>query len=48
MIDYLTVVEVLAMHADQIKRYGGLVGVRDRGLLEAALYRPQVAAGPRR
>jgi death on curing protein len=39
--DYLTVAEVLAMHADQIKRYGGSQGVRDQGLLEAALYRPQ-------
>lgn len=41
MTDYLTVVEVLAIHADQIERYGGAAGVRDRGLLEAALYRPQ-------
>jgi death-on-curing protein len=35
------VAEVLAMHADQIARYGGSHGVRDHGLLEAALYRPQ-------
>ena len=41
MTDYLTVAEVLAMHADQIERYGGSHGVRDQGLLEAALYRPQ-------
>jgi death on curing protein len=41
MTDYLTVAEVLAMHADQIERYGGSSGVRDQGLLEAALYRPQ-------
>ena len=41
MTDYLTVAEVLAMHTDQIERYGGSQGVRDRGLLEAALYRPQ-------
>ena len=41
MTDYLTVVEVLAIHADQIDRYGGSHGVRDPGLLEAALYRPQ-------
>ena len=41
MTDYLTVVEVLAIHADQIERYGGSHGVRDLGLLEAALYRPQ-------
>ena len=29
------------MHADQIERYGGLAGVRDFGLLESALFRPQ-------
>jgi death-on-curing protein len=41
MNDYLTLPEVLAMHADQIERYGGSQGVRDHGLLESALYRPQ-------
>jgi death-on-curing protein len=41
MTDYLTMAEVLAMHADQIEHYGGSQGVRDHGLLEAALYRPQ-------
>jgi death-on-curing protein len=41
MTDYLTVAEVLAIHADQIERYGGSPGVRDFGLVEAALYRPQ-------
>src|SRR5947209_581511 len=41
MTDYLTVAEVLAMHTDQIERYWGAHGVKDPGLLEAALYRPQ-------
>src|SRR3954462_9209982 len=41
MTDYLTLVEILAMHADQIERYGGSPGIRDEGLLEAAVYRPQ-------
>jgi death on curing protein len=41
MTDYLTMAEVLAMHAGQIERYGGGHGVRDPGLLEAALFRPQ-------
>jgi death-on-curing protein len=41
MRDYLTVAEVLAIHADQIERYGGSPGIRDPGLLEAALFRPQ-------
>jgi hypothetical protein len=36
--DYLTVVEALAIHEDQIQRYGVSAGIRDRGLLEAALF----------
>ena len=39
--DYLTVVEVLAIHDALIRRYGGKSGVRDPGALESALYRPQ-------
>ena len=41
MTDHLTLVEVLAIHADQIENYGGSEGVRDPGLLEATLFRPQ-------
>ena len=41
MTDYLTLLEVLAMHEDQMERYGGANGIRDHGLLESALYRPQ-------
>jgi death on curing protein len=41
MSEFLTFVEVLAIHQDQIERYGGSQGVRDPGQLEAALYRPQ-------
>lgn len=41
MTDYLTVADVLAIHADLIERYGGAPGLRDAGLLEAALFRPQ-------
>lgn len=41
MTDYLTLVEVLAIHENQIVRYGGSAGKRDAGLLEAALFRPQ-------
>ena len=41
MNDHLTLPEVLAIHEDQIMRYGGAQGVRDHGLLESALYRPQ-------
>ena len=47
MTDYVTVVEALAIHADQIERYGGSPGVRDQGLLEGALFRPQTGYYPR-
>jgi len=39
--DYIRVDDILAIHADQIERYGGAEGIRDPGLLEAALFRPQ-------
>lgn len=41
MTDYLTVIEVLAIHHIMIKRYGGSHGIRDMGALEAACFRPQ-------
>ena len=41
MTDYLTAIEILAIHQDQIEKYGGIDGIRDPGLLEAALFRPQ-------
>lgn len=41
MTDYLTVADVLAIHHDQVERYGGSHGLRDPGALQAALYRPQ-------
>ncbi len=39
--DYLTVADVLGIHAVLMQRYGGALGVRDPGALEAALFRPQ-------
>lgn len=40
-ITYLTLEEVLAVHDNQIETYGGSHGIRDLGLLESALARPQ-------
>ncbi|CAN1565505.1 Doc Prophage maintenance system killer protein [Caulobacteraceae bacterium] len=40
-MEYLTLDEVLFIHADQIDRYGGIHGVRDFGLLDSALSRPR-------
>ena len=42
MTIYPTIEEILAMHDDQIARFGGASGVRDMGLIEAALLRPQM------
>lgn len=39
--DWLTVADVLGIHAIQIRRYGGSPGLRDAGALESALFRPQ-------
>lgn len=44
MTEYLTADDVVAIHDDLVSRYGGAPGVRDRGQLEAALYRPQTGA----
>ena len=44
--DYIRVDDILAIHADQIERYGGGDGIRDPGLLEAALFRPQTGYYP--
>ena len=44
--DYIRVEDILAIHADQIERYGGDEGIRDPGLLEAALFRPQTGHYP--
>ena len=38
---YLTVGELLQMHHQQIEEYGGIHGIRDKGLLESAVFRPQ-------
>ena len=42
---FLSLEEVLSLHADQIERYGGSVGVRDMGRLDAARARPGAMFG---
>jgi death-on-curing protein len=39
---YLTVGEVLQIHHQLIDNYGGIRGVRDKRLLESAVFRPQI------
>jgi death on curing protein len=41
MANYLTVAEVYQMQHRLIDRFGGLPGVRDKGAIEAAVFRPQ-------
>lgn len=43
-IKYLSLEQILAAHVALIKRYGGSQGIRDQGLLESALFRPQASA----
>ena len=42
---FLSLDEVLELHADQIYSFGGTPGVRDEGLLESALAQPQATFG---
>ena len=42
---FLSVEDVLAIHQDQIARYGGEVALRDAGLLESAVMQPQASFG---
>ncbi len=42
-IAFLTLADMLEIHADQIALYGGDAGVRDLGLLESALAQPRAS-----
>ena len=42
---FLALEQVLAIHADQITRYGGSTGIRDLGLLQSALAMPCASFG---
>ena len=39
-VRFLSLDEVIAIHERLIEHFGGPEGIRDRGLLESALYRP--------
>lgn len=40
-MEYLTLDDALYIHAEQLRLFGGAEGVRDLGLIESALLRPQ-------
>jgi death-on-curing protein len=42
---FLSLEDVLDMHAELVERYGGSLGVRDMGLLQSALAMPQAGVG---
>jgi death-on-curing protein len=42
-VRFLSLEQVLAIHAEQVRRYGGGLGVRDLGLLKSALAMPQAS-----
>lgn len=40
---YLNPQQVLAIHDRVVRRFGGSIGIRDIGLVESAVYRPQAS-----
>ena len=40
-MDYLTLDDALYIHTEQLRLFGGAKGIRDHGLIESALLRPQ-------
>ncbi len=42
---YLTTDEVILLHEQVIQQSGGASGIRDRGLIESAVYQPQASFG---
>lgn len=45
MIKYLTTEQVLLIHDDMVHKFGGSHGIRDLGLVESAVARPQAGFG---
>ena len=43
--EFLTVADVLELHAEQLHRFGGADGLRDLGLLESAVAQPNAGFG---
>jgi death-on-curing protein len=43
MIEYLTIEQVIELHDEMLKRYGGLHGIRDKNLLWSAIDAPKAA-----
>ena len=44
MTEFLTVDQVIEIHDEMLRRYGGLAGIRDVNLLHSSVFLPQTAA----
>lgn len=44
-VRYLSLPEVLYLHAKSLRRYGGSAGIRDEGALDSAIARPRTSVG---
>lgn len=44
-INFITLDEILAIHDDLVDKYGGSHGIRELGLIESAVGRPQASFG---
>ena len=44
-INYITLEEVIAIHDSMVEEYGGSHGIRDLGLIQSAIARPQSSFG---
>ena len=44
-VRYLTMPEILWLHQESLKEYGGSPGIRDSGMLKSAVVRPQMSVG---
>lgn len=44
-VKFITLTEIIAIHDNLISLYGGSFGIRDLGLIESALARPQASFG---
>jgi len=44
MIEFLTVDQVIEIHDEMLRRYGGLEGIRDVNSLHSSVFLPQTAA----
>lgn len=43
--EFLSLEDVFLIHDEQLEAYGGIQGIRDRGLLESAVMMPQASFG---